>query len=211
MSAPSSRPRGPSAGGRVGPRRTWRRPLAPKRDPPARTGRLTRGFAVVGVLITTTAGALGLLFTVAPNLKPCLGESSARFTGAPVIPGVSFRDHLVRTGVSRQVASHAPNPLGAEVRFSYQATGLRHTRLRIMYSLVAIEQDGTLGRVDPTQDRALAMTVTPSSCGESGGDDIFLQIRAHHRRYRAILELYRDAKTQLTDRFDLLETAPFRG
>ncbi|WP_028061007.1 hypothetical protein [Candidatus Solirubrobacter pratensis] len=170
---------------------------------------MARLLAAVGVLITTLAAALGALFTVAPDLKPCFGESSADFTGAPVFPGVRFHDHLVRSGGRREDLASEPNPLGAEIRFSYRTSGLRNWKLNITWSLVEIERDGTLGAVVPGQDRAIATIVTPTTCSESGGQDLFLPTPDRHKRYRAILELYRDSS--LTDRLDLTETVIFRG
>ena len=42
------------------------------------------------------------------------------------------------------------------------------------------------------QDRALAMLVTPDSCSETGGKDLFVPIPDPRKRYRVVLELYRE-------------------
>jgi hypothetical protein len=172
-------------------------------------GGARRLLTTAGVLIGLIAGAVGLVFTLAPGLKPCLGDTSAKFTGAPVFPHVRFRDHLIRTGAKREEAAKEPNLLGAEVRFSYATSGLRGAELTVTWSLITIERDGTLGPVVPGQDRALAMTVNPDACSESGGKDLFVQIPDPRKRYRVVLELYR--KTSLDDRLALMETGAFRG
>jgi hypothetical protein len=161
------------------------------------------------VLVTTVAGAAGLLFTVAPHLQPCLGEAGADFTGAPVFPRVNFREHLIRNGERREDAAQEPDLTGAEIRFSYRVNGLRGHRLHMTWSLVEIERDGTLGAVVPGQDRALATIVVPDGCAETGGKDLFVPIPEAGLRYRAVLELYSD--DTLSDRLDLIETPLFRG
>lgn len=174
-----------------------------------RTGRVAKLLGTAAVLVTMLAGGTSLLFALRPGLKPCLGDTDAAFTGAPVFPRVLFRDHLVRTGVSREEAAEEPNLVGAEVRFSYRTSGFRGKRLPITWSLVTIERDGTLGAVVRGQDRALATTVTPDACSEGGGKDLFVQIPAPRKRYRVVLELYRNQ--HLNDRVALTETDIFRG
>ena len=80
---------------------------------------------------------------------------------------------------------------------------------RSPFTLVSVERDGTLGAVDPGQDRALGELVTPDACSVTGGRDLFVQIPDKKRRYRVVLELYRD--TNLRDRFALAETPIFSG
>jgi hypothetical protein len=172
-------------------------------------GRPIRMLTAVGLLVTIVGGGASLLFAVRPGLRPCLGSSKADFTGAPVFPHVRFRDHLVRQGVAREDAAKEPNVFGAEIRFSYRTDGFRGAELPLTWSLVTIERDGTLGAVIRGQDRALAMTVTPDSCSESGGKDLFVPIEDPSKRYRVVLELYRSHA--LDDRVALTETAIFRG
>jgi hypothetical protein len=171
--------------------------------------RITRVLSTIAVLVTVVAGAVGLTFTLRPSLRPCLGDSEASFTGAPVFPRVQFHDHLIRTGVPREVVRKEPNLSGAEIRFSYRVSGFRGAQLPVTWSLVRIERDGTLGAVVRGQDRALAMTVTPDACSESGGHDLFVQIPAPGERYRVVLELYRTVR--LEDRLALAETPIFHG
>jgi hypothetical protein len=172
-------------------------------------GRVTRILTTAGVLVTLGAGGTGLLFSLRPSLRPCLGESEASFTGAPVFPHVRFFDHLVRNGARREEAAKEPNVVGAEIRFSYRTSGFRGAQLPLTWSLVTIERDGTIGPVVRGQDRALATVVTPDACSESGGKDLFVQIPDPRRRYRVVFELYRDKR--LEDRLALAETAIFRG
>jgi hypothetical protein len=164
---------------------------------------------VAGVAVSVAAAAVGLLFTVKPNLKPCLSGTNAAFTGAPIFPHVHFREHLIRSGTAREQAAQELNLLGAEVRFSYRLDGLRGHQLTITWSLVRVEHDGTLGPVDPTQDRAIAETFVPDECSTLRGKDLFVQIPQPRRRYRIVLELYGDS--DLRDRLALTETATFRG
>jgi hypothetical protein len=160
-------------------------------------------------LVPLLAAGVGLVFTLRPSLKPCVGASEAQFTGAPVFPHVRFRDHLFRSGASRAKIAQEPNIIGAEVRFSFRTDDLRGAKLPITWSLVAIERDGTLGAVVPGQDRELAMLVTPDACSENGGKDLFVPIPDARRRYRVVLELYREERLQ--DRLALEETPIFSG
>jgi hypothetical protein len=175
-------------------------------------GALRRVLTALGILVslvTVAGGAVALLFSLRPGLKPCLGDSDAAFTGAPVFPHVRFRDHLIRQGRPREEAAKEPNLLGAEIRFSYRIAGFRGAQLPITWSLVTIEDDGTLGAVVRGQDRALAMTVTPDGCSEGGGRDLFVAIPDARKRYRVVFELYRDAN--LTERLALFHTPIFHG
>jgi hypothetical protein len=173
------------------------------------TGRVRRVLSTIAVVVPLLAAVVGLIFTLRPSLQPCLGDSEAAFTGAPVFPRVRFHDHLIRSGVPREIVREEPNLIGAEVRFSYRVSGFRGAQLPVTWSLVRIERDGTLGAVARGQDRALALTVTPDACSESGGHDLFVQIPTQGKRYRVVLELYRTAR--LEDRLALTETAIFHG
>jgi len=174
-------------------------------------GRARRTIILVVAAIPAIAGIVALVFTFAPDLKPCLGDTDAAFTGAPVFPKVRFHDHLIRNGARKEDLAGEPNLLGTEVRFSYRTTGYRGRILTVTWSLIAIERDETLGAVVPGQDRAVAMTFTPDACSEGGGKDLFVMIPEPGRRYRVVLELYRDRDPDLGDRIALTETEPFRG
>jgi len=168
-----------------------------------------RPIKALAVIVPLIVASLGLVYTLRPSLKPCVGAEGATFTGVPVFPRVLFRDHLFRSGATRAEILQEPNIRGAEVRFSYRTDDLRGKRLPITWSLVSIERDGTLGAVVRGQDRALALLVTPDSCSETGGKDLFVPIPNPRKRYRVVLELYRDE--QLRDRLALDETPIFRG
>ena len=168
-----------------------------------------RPIKALAVIVPLVVASLGLVYTLRPTLKPCVGASQAQFTGVPVFPHVLFRDHLFRSGASRAEIRKEPNILGAEVRFSYQTDDLRGAKLPITWSLVSIERDGTLGAVVRGQDRALAMLVTPDSCSETGGKDLFVPIPDPRKRYRVVLELY--SEEHLRDRLALEETPIFSG
>ena len=79
----------------------------------------------LAVIVPLTIASIGLVYTLRPSLKPCVGASQAKFTGVPVFPHVHFRDHLFRSGASRADILKEPNILGAEVRFSYRTDDLR--------------------------------------------------------------------------------------
>ena len=172
-------------------------------------GRAKRWLGLAGAVVGVMVAGSGLLFTLAPDLKPCLGDSNAGFTGAPVFPKVQFHDYLLRNGSRKEDLAGEPDLRGAEVRFSYETSGLRGKDLAVTWSLMKIERDDTLGAVVPGQDRALAMTFSPDSCTEDGGKDVFMQIPEPGKRYRVVLEPYRDKA--LKDRIALTESDPFRG
>ncbi|HEY7148845.1 MAG TPA: hypothetical protein VH420_05305 [Gaiellaceae bacterium] len=163
----------------------------------------------LAVIVPLLVASLGLVFTVRPSLKPCVGASDAEFTGTPVFPHVHFRDHLFRTGASRAEIRGEPDTIGAEVRFSYKVDDLRGAKLPIRWTLVSVEKDGTLGAVDRSQDRSLARVVTPDACSETGGQDLFVQIPDRRKRYRVVLEMYRGR--DLEDRLALAQTPIFSG
>jgi hypothetical protein len=163
----------------------------------------------LAVIVPLLVASLGLAFTIRPSLKPCVGATDAGFTGVPVFPHVRFRDHLYRSGASRNEILGEPNVVGAEVRFSYKADDLRGAALPITWTLVSVEKDGTLGAVVPGQDRAIAMVVTPDSCSDTGGKDLFVPIPDKRKRYRVVLELYR--KQNFQDRLALEQTPIFSG
>jgi hypothetical protein len=170
-----------------------------------------RLLTTVSVIIGILVGAGGLLFTLRPGLKPCLGDERAEFTGAPVFPAVRFREYVVRVqGLTQQEAADEPDKQGAEVRFSYATSGFRGEDLPVTYSLVSVTRDGTLGALIPGYERAQAFTVRPDSCSGSGGYDLYVDVpQSPRRRYRVVLELYRD--TSLDNRLALVETATFSG
>jgi hypothetical protein len=171
--------------------------------------RVTKLLAALGSVVTLIAGAAGLVFLFAPDKRPCLGDKSAAFVDAPVVPHVSYRDHLIRSGVTYANAREQPDRTGAEVRFTFETRGYRGNELPITYSLFQVEPSGVLRSVVLGQDRAPAMTVRPSHCGDRGGHDLFIRIPERNQRYRVLLELFRDER--LDDRLDIIETEVFRG
>jgi hypothetical protein len=178
-------------------------------DAKPRRGSAPKLLTTAGSLIGVVAGAAGLLFLFAPDLRPCIGDKSGSFVDAPVVPRVSFRDHLIRGGEPYASARKQPDILGAEVRFTFKTQGFRGEELPITYSLFEVDRSGVLGGVVVGHDRAPAMTVKSSHCGDSGGYDLFIQVPERNTRYRVLLELFRD--DALNDRLDLMETDAFRG
>lgn len=174
-------------------------------------GGLTRRLTTISVIVGILVAGTGLVFEFRPGLRPCLGDERAEFTGAPVFPQVRFREYVRRVqNLSEEEAALEPNRLGAEVRFTYETEGFRGTDLPVTYSLVTVEADGTLRKLVPGFERALAFTVRPDSCSGTGGFDLYVDVPERpRRRYRVILELYRD--TSFGNRIALVETAPFLG
>jgi hypothetical protein len=162
----------------------------------------------LGTIVGLTAGVVTVLFVLAPSLKPCFG-SSASFIAAPVFPGVGFRDHLVRDGSTFAAAAKEQNPVGAEIRFDFETSGYRGKELPVTWSLFQVDSRGSVGAVVPGQDRAAAMTIAPQGCSDRGGYDLWIPIPDQRKRYRVLLELFRD-KT-LGRRIDLIETETFQG
>jgi hypothetical protein len=174
-----------------------------------RFGRTATVLAALGAIVTTAAAGIGLLFVLAPGLQPCLGSANATFGDAPVVPRVAFRDHLIRRGVPYADAARQPNSIGAEVRFTFRTEGYRGEELPVTWSPFYVGTDGVLGGVVRGQDRAVAMTVEPNRCRDGSGYDLFVPIPNRTRRYRIMLELFRDRSLQ--DRLDLVETKVFTG
>jgi hypothetical protein len=170
-------------------------------------GRALGVLKLVSIVVPVVVALVGLAFTLRPSLRPCLGESTAAFTGAPVFPRVSYARYLRRQDLPPEPG--AESIIGAEVRFSLRVDGFRGEELRVYYTLVRVERDGTTGPVDPTQDRAVELIVTPDSCSSIDGKDIFVLVPQPGARYRTVLELYRGST--LSRGLALAETAVFRG
>jgi hypothetical protein len=168
-----------------------------------------RVLTVGGIVVSLSAGVLGLLFTIEPKLKPCIGSTEASFTDAPVFPRANYRDYLIRRGERKEVAAREPLILGAEVRFSYRAEGLRGHDLPLTYTLLRVGRDGTLGAVVEGEDRALDEPIRPTGCSDTGGRDLFVNVPDAGKRYRIVLELFRDADR--TDRLALAQSEIFIG
>jgi hypothetical protein len=170
--------------------------------------RSQRILATVAVVIPVLVGGSALLFTVAPDLKPCLGGQDAHFIEAPVFPGANYKGYLRRKHPpppASAIKNFADRP-GAEVRFTYGASGLRHKNLTFFVSLVSIRPDGAVGVVDPAYDRVQGETVSPDSCDEVVGRDYFVEVPHGTKRYRVVLELFRDDRDE---RLALTQTAIF--
>jgi hypothetical protein len=125
-------------------------------------GRLTRTLTVGGVIISVMAGGVSLLFTLQPDLKPCLGDSDAEFTAAPVFPQTSLHAFLRRSDLSNAELRDVVEQRGAEIRFSYHTDGLRERELAVTSTLLTIEADGTLGRVVEGHDRKPQFSLSPA-------------------------------------------------
>lgn len=171
-------------------------------------GLLLKLLGVVVALVTIAGSGLALLFHLRPGLEPCVGGASAEFTGAPVFPQMQFHDHLLHTGTPKEEIAQQPNPIGAEIRYSYRANNLKGAHLPLVWSLVTVNRGEVTGIVRG-EDRALARTVGPDTCVETGGEDLFVFIPEPKKHYRVVLELYRNEDR--TDRLALFETPTFRG
>ncbi len=170
---------------------------------------------LVGAVVSALIGGSTLLFTIDPGLKPCVGGAEVSITGAPVFPNTHLHKHLAHLDTPNAKINQQPNPIGAEIRFSLKATNLKNDRLSLKYSLVRVESDGALGRVDPAVDRLEGYEYTAETCSDVMGDDLFIEMPGPSKgarrpavkpRYRVILELYR-----ANDRLALGQTANFTG
>lgn len=171
-------------------------------------GLLLKVLGALVALITIAGGGLTLLFHVRPALQPCIGGASATFTGAPVFPRMPYREHLFHEGTSKELISKEPNIIGAEIRFSYRVSNLKGAELPLVWTLVTVAHGEVTGIV-LSQDRALARLVTPNTCTETGGKDLFVFIPDPKKQYRVVLELYRNKARN--DRLALFETPTFHG
>ena len=163
----------------------------------------------LGGAATTVVAVAGIVAYLFPSVRPCIGASRASFANAPVFPGVPLRAYLIRNGTSPADAEKEPNFTGAEVRFTFETEGYRGKDLPITYSLFSVADDGSLGPVVGA-DRAEAYTYRPGDCSDQGSYDLFVQLPPQKgKRYRILLELYRDK--ELRNRIDLIETEIFHS
>lgn len=173
-----------------------------------------RVLTVGGVVVSFLAGAVGLLLTVQPKLKPCLGDTNASITDAPVFPRWSYASYLQRNGATAEQAAEAGEQAGALIPISYSVSGFRDKKLGFTVSLLTVAKDGTLGAVVSGQDNEDTVVFTPQDCSETGGRNVWVP-RPDPRpgqqpgRYRAVIELYRDPATH-TERIALKQTDIFR-
>jgi hypothetical protein len=58
------------------------------------------------------------------------------------------------------------------VRFDFETSGYRGTKLPVTWSLFQVDSHGSVAAVVPGQDRAAAMTVQPHGCSDRGGYDL---------------------------------------
>lgn len=175
-----------------------------------RGGRFITWVGWLGVVATTVGAIAGLIAIFFPQVRPpCIGSSKASFQNAPVFPGVRFREHLLRQGMSPADAAKEQNLVGAEVRFTFTTDGFRKKDLPVTYSLFPVAADGSLGPVVQTQDRAFGVTIRPEDCSDQGSYDLWVPVPERGKRYRILLELYRDK--ELHNRIDLYETEIFHG
>jgi hypothetical protein len=180
----------------------------------AKQGRSMRALTVGGVVVSFLAGAVGLLLTLAPKLKPCLGDTNASITDAPVFPRWSYVSYLQRNGATAEQAERVGEQAGALIPISYSVSGFRDKKLGFTVSLLTVARDGTLGPVVPKKDNEVAVVFTPQDCSETGGRNLWVKRPTPHRgqppgRYRAVIELYRDP-SQRTLRIALKQTEIFR-
>jgi hypothetical protein len=172
-------------------------------------GLLLKLLGAAVALVTLVGGGVTLLFQLRPDLQPCIGGSSAEFTGAPVFPQ-SVRDFLLSENKSKQDVASVPSDLdGVEIRFSYRADNLKDSHLRFYSSLVTVGHGGEVNGVVTSENRQLQLSITPNTCSQSSGKDAFVLIPDHTKRYRLVLELYKGAT--FDNRLALYETPTFQG
>ena len=173
-----------------------------------------RALTVGGVVVSFLAGAVGLLLTLAPKLKPCLGDTNASITDAPVFPRWDYKSYLIREGNTPDEVADEGNPVGALIPISYSVSGFRDKRLGFTVSLLTVTKDGTLGPVVSDYDNQDTVRFTPQDCSQTGGRNVWVErpvLRPGQQpaRYRAVIELYRDPEKH-TERIALKQTEIFR-
>lgn len=161
---------------------------------------------IVAVLVSIAAGAVGLLLTLNPGLKPCDGGATAHFTDARVFQHTTYPQYENDRRLNHDPARG--HDVGVEVRYGVQMENLRHKEVRLRYSLFRVRANGDNGASDPSQTRRYQEPFTPTTCSRVEGDDVFVTLpRRGHHRYRVVFELYRGA--DLDQRLALRETTVF--
>lgn len=194
--------------------------------------RLTRLFVTLGKLlgvvvtgVTLVGGTVTLLFQVDPGLEPCIGGAGATFTSVQVAPNYPLEQYF--SDISHgQPPGGVPPLIGAEIRYSYSTSNLSGHGVRLYETLQEILRDGDVtAPPGPPADSASGLdlqrpwglpkqpppVVTPSKCAQasSGIDWIQLPTTRRHHRYRVILEFYRGALGDFTDRVGVGESPIF--
>jgi hypothetical protein len=171
-----------------------------------------KGVGAAAAIVGLVGGVVALVFTLAPGLRPCLGNS-ASFIAAPVFPGEHFRNYMLLEGYTPAQAAAERDQIGAEVRFDYDVSGYRNDDLAVTSSLFFVDSHGSISSVARDQDRIRATIIHPTSCSDHRGYDLWISTPDRKRRYRVLLELFNyNAKTNaLGDRIDLIETETFQG
>ena len=130
-----------------------------------------RALTVAGVIVSLLAGGVGLLLTLAPKLKRCLGDTNASITDAPVFPRWSYTSYLERNGATPEQAAEAGEQAGALIPISYSVSGFA-TRSSGSRSLLTVAEDGTLGPVVSGHDNEDTVVFTPQDCSQTGGRNV---------------------------------------
>jgi hypothetical protein len=182
--------------------------------------------AVVVSLVTLLGGVVTLLFQVDPTLEPCIGGGQATFTAVEVVPDYPLAQYIRDINNGRTPAN-LPPLIGAEVRYSFSASNLSGHDLRLYTTLDQIAPDGDIAAPPgpppgPTSSENLqtqtglpnqpAPVVTPDRCSldTSGLDWVQLpQANRRHHRYQIVLEFYRGALDNFTDRVGVGKTPIF--
>ena len=168
--------------------------------------------AAATAAVALVAGAVTLLFQVDPAIAPCLGGTHASFTGAPVFPNYPYWQFIRDMGGN---PAGYTNPVGAEVRYSYQVQDLRGETLVVRATLVRLAKDGSIAAADTSaldqEDLFAEQTVKPDQCSQDGGGTFFAHLPSGGTasRYQIYLELYQGYG--YNDRIALGQTPVFDG
>jgi hypothetical protein len=194
--------------------------------------RLTRLLITLGkvlgiavTLVTLIGGTVTLLFRLHPSWEPCIGGGGAAFTSVQVIPRYPLAQYI-RDINHENLPEHLPHLTGAEIRYSYSTSNLSGTGVRLYESLQEIMPNGDITAPPgpppntTSSDNLQAQegvpgqpppAVTPNKCSQdsSGLDWIQLKHTHHRHRYRVVLELYKGAKNNFTERVGVGRTPTF--
>jgi len=171
-----------------------RRPPPRAAAPPAATlrGRVAAlpriGRAVAGA-VGCVAATVGLVFAVAPSLKPDPPpvDKGATLRNAQVEPALRFGEYLDRIEQSRQpYGAAALGRRGAFVEFDFSIRGYKDKRLPLRWQLVDARTGAQLRHSRDLRIRPLVNT-------DAGSWSVWIPSVRHARRMYVQVQLYNDA------------------
>jgi hypothetical protein len=153
---------------------------------PKRSGRRLAG-EVAGV-VSTLVGVVGLLFVLAPSLKPEPPplRREASFNGLEVERNVTRAQYLQR--LDRGVGSYAPTQLqenGVHVRFNVVMTGHKGDDLPLRWALYDADSGGQI-------HKDIATTLTPEAETDQASWQVWTPLPERGGSYYVLLQLFEE-------------------